>query len=62
MEGKNGIEKDDEEEGPENEKEECKPFHRNHFGSINLNQVKERPELRQWREAGVVACAARDCC
>jgi hypothetical protein len=27
MEGKNGIEKDDEEEGPENEKEECKPFH-----------------------------------
>ena len=62
MEGKNGIEKDDEEEGPENEKEECKPFHRNHFGSINLNQVKERPELRQWRGAGVRACAASDCC
>jgi hypothetical protein len=37
MEGKNGIEKDDEDKGPENEKEECEPFHRNHFGSMNLN-------------------------
>ena len=33
--GEHGIEKDDEEKGPENEKEECKPFHRNHFGSMN---------------------------
>ena len=38
MEGKNGIEKDDEEKGPENEEEEYKPFNRNHFGSKTFNQ------------------------